>query len=114
MEGREKNYRKKLYEMHADFCKIFTNPKRVEIIYLLSNGEKTVNELAAEMQLSQSNVSQHLALLRQRGIVKTRRQGNNLFYSLSNKKILKACNLIKEILIEKEIEKGKMLKELAA
>jgi len=92
---------KLLYQIHADICKVFASPKRLEIIDLLRNGEKTVNELVELMNLPQSSVSQHLAILRERGIVETRRAGNNVLYRIADERILKACDLMREFLLDR-------------
>ena len=52
------------------------------------------------MEISQANLSQHLALMRQRGIVTTRCEGLNVFYKLSNPKIIQACDLMRQVLLE--------------
>ncbi len=102
---------KELYEMHAEICKIFTHPKRLEIINLLRDGEKSVGELVELSDIPQSNLSQHLAILRQRGIVSTRRGGINIYYSISNPKILKACDTMREVLLEQLAQRGKIAEE---
>ncbi|MCZ7381231.1 MAG: metalloregulator ArsR/SmtB family transcription factor [Candidatus Methanoperedens sp.] len=84
---------KKIFEMHAEICKVFTNPKRLEIISLLRDGEKTVNELTELADVPQANVSQHLTVLRQNNVVTTRRNGANIYYKIANPKILQACDL---------------------
>jgi ArsR family transcriptional regulator len=72
----------------------------VEIIEKLRNCEMSVTELAEVLEISQSNLSQHLALMRQRGILTTRREGLNVFYSLSTPKITQACDLMRQVLLE--------------
>ena len=89
-----------LYKLHADICRTLGNPKRLEIIDTLRRRELTVTELAAALEISQSNLSQHLALMRQQGILVARREGLNAFYSLSNPKILQACELMREVLAD--------------
>ncbi len=102
----------KIFEMHAEICKIFTNPKRLEIINLLKDKEKTVSELAELAGIPQANISQHLAILRQNGVVTTRREGANIYYKIANPKILQACDLMKEVLLEKFAEGERLAKEL--
>jgi ArsR family transcriptional regulator len=63
-----------LYELHASICQTLSNPKRLEIITHLRDGERTVTELMDAMQISQANLSQHLGLMRQKGIVIARRE----------------------------------------
>jgi ArsR family transcriptional regulator len=91
---------RQLYELHADICHTLANPKRLEIIDTLQNGEMAVSELAGVMEISQANLSQHLAIMRQRGIVTPRREGLNVFYRLSNPKIIQACDLMRQVLLE--------------
>ena len=89
-----------LYELHASICQTLANPKRLEIIDRLRNRELSVTELAGVLEISQANLSQHLSLMRQRGIVTTRRDGLNVFYKLSNPKIIQACDLMRQVLVE--------------
>lgn len=89
-----------LYKLHAGICHILANPKRLEIIDLLRGGELTVAELTATLEISQSNLSQHLSLMRERGILSVRREGLKAFYSMSSPKILQACELMREVLVE--------------
>lgn len=104
---------KKIYEMHADICKVFTSPKRLEIISLLRDGEKTVNELAEQAGVLQANISQHLTVLRQNNVVTTRRDGANVYYKIANPKILQACDLMREVLLEKLSENEKLVKRIS-
>jgi len=89
-----------LYKLHAGICHTLANPKRLEIIDTLRIREMSVTELANVLEISQSNLSQHLALMRQRGILTSRREGLNVFYSLSNPKITQACDLMRQVLLE--------------
>ncbi len=89
-----------LYALHAGICQTLANPKRLEVIDRLRDGEKSVTELAEAMKISQANLSQHLAVMRQKGIVTTRREGLNVYYRLSNPKIIKACDLMRQVLLE--------------
>ncbi|MEW6030296.1 MAG: ArsR/SmtB family transcription factor [Chloroflexota bacterium] len=101
-----------LYELHASICQTLANPKRLEIINLLRDDEMTVSELTESMQISQANLSQHLALMRQKGIVIARREGLNIHYRLGNPKIIKACDLVRQVLIE-NLESNAALVETA-
>ncbi len=104
---------KKIFEMHAEICKVFTNPKRLEIISLLRDGEKTVNELTELAVVPQANVSQHLTVLRQNNVVTTRRNGANIYYKIANPKILQACDLMREVLLEQLKENEKIVKRMS-
>lgn len=103
---------KRIFELHAEICKTFTNPKRLEILDLLRAGEKSVNELVQLAGINQSNLSQHLAILRGKGIVQTRRDGLNIYYSITNPKIIKAFDIMREILYEQLALNENLAKEL--
>ncbi len=91
---------RQIYKLHASICHTLSNPKRLEIIDQLRARESSVTELAEALEISQGNLSQHLAIMRQKGIVTTRRKGLNVFYKLSNPKIIKACDLMRQVLLE--------------
>ena len=91
---------RQIYKLHAGICHTLANPKRLEIIDKLRTRELSVTELTVALEISQANLSQHLSLMRQTGIVTTRREGLNIYYSLSNLKIIQACDLMREVLIE--------------
>jgi ArsR family transcriptional regulator len=101
---------KKIYKLHAELCKTLANPTRLEILSLLRDGEKSVTELTALTGVRQATISQHLAVLRQRGVVSTRKDGVNIFYKIANPKIVKACDIIREALFEQLAEMEKLVK----
>ncbi len=98
---------KAIFEMQAEICKTLTNPKRIEILNSLRNEEKTVTELVDALGASKANVSQHLAVMRHKGILTTRRDGVNIYYRVSNPKVIEACSLMKEVLFEQQTAKKK-------
>ncbi len=103
-----------LYKLHASICQTLANPKRLEIIDQLRRGEMSVTELAKALGISQSNLSQHLAIMRQMGIVTTWREGVSAYYQLSNPKITQACDLMRQVLLEHleadaKLARGKMM-----
>ena len=99
------------YNLHADMCKTISNPRRQAILDTIRNGEMTVSELIEKTGISQANLSQHLSILRSKGVVNTRRDGNNVYYSLSNLKIIKAYDLISEVLEDSTTSRNKAIKE---
>jgi ArsR family transcriptional regulator len=101
-----------IYELHADLCKIFSNAKRLEIIDSLKDKEMSASELIARIGLSKANLSQHMSVLKLKGVILTRREGVNIYYRIANPKILQACHLIREVLFEQFQEKGKMVSNL--
>ena len=101
-----------VYELHADVCKIFSNAKRLEIINMLRDRELSASELLEKTGLSKANLSQHMAVLKSKGVIITRKEGINVYYCIANPKIIQACNLMKEVLQEQLEEKGKMASRL--
>lgn len=97
-----------LYDMQAEVCKVLSSPKRIEIINALKDKEKSVTELVGILGIPKANVSQHLAIMRLKGILKTRRDGVNIYYSITSPKVVQACVLMKEVLMELMIERRKM------
>ena len=99
------------YNLHADMCKTISNPRRQAILDTIRDGEMTVSELIERTGISQANLSQHLSILRSKGVVKTRRDGNNIYYSISNIKIINAYDLISEVLEDSMASREKAIKE---
>ena len=89
-----------LYLYHAEMCKVFSHPKRLELINVLRDREMSVGELSQRLSLPIGNLSQHLAMMRERHILLSRKEGNMVYYRIGNPKLLKAFDLLREILFE--------------
>lgn len=92
-------YDLELFRLKSELCKTFADPKRLIILNELRHGEKQVGELAVLLKLPQAVVSRQLALLRSKGIVTPRRDGTNVYYSLTDSKIIEACDIVHEVLL---------------
>lgn len=90
----------KIYALQADLCKALAHPIRLQVLDLLSEHERSVEELASLIGTGQSNLSQHLAALRRQKLVVPRRAGMNVFYTLSDPKIADACSITRELLAD--------------
>jgi DNA-binding transcriptional ArsR family regulator len=99
-----------LYKLKAELCKTFSDPKRLIIISELRSGEKSVSDLSRVLEINQAVVSRQLAILREKGVVTPRREGTNVYYSLTDPKIGEACDLVHEVLLN-QIEKNRELSE---
>ncbi|HEX9896895.1 MAG TPA: metalloregulator ArsR/SmtB family transcription factor [Dehalococcoidales bacterium] len=99
-----------LFKLLAESYKAFCDPKRLIIINELRKGQKSVGDLVRILATPQAAVSRHLAVLRQRGIVDARREGANVFYSLSDPLICEACDVVQRI-VAARIEKHNKLVE---
>ncbi|MFA4857951.1 MAG: metalloregulator ArsR/SmtB family transcription factor [Candidatus Margulisiibacteriota bacterium] len=102
---------KQLYELHAEICETLANPIRIEIINTLRDKELSVGALLSKLKIKKANLSQHLALMRAKGIVKARRDGINIFYRIANPKVIKACDIMRQVLIEQLTNVNKTLKK---
>ena len=76
---------KERFEIQAEFCKAMAHPVRLEIIDRLKARELSVGELAEAVGVSQANLSQHLSVLRMRGVVRARGQGNGDVHALAHR-----------------------------
>ena len=103
---------RELYEIHAEICKVFSSPIRLEILNLLRAGGMSVTDLIEKTRLSQANISQHLSIMKSKGIVISNRKGKNIYYKLTNTKIIKAFDIIREFLAERLKEDGKIVERL--
>lgn len=89
---------REISKVHAKTCQVFANAHRIEIIEALIKQEKTTEELAKLLNTSQPNVSQHIKMMRDRGIVVSERRDHQVFHKLSNEKIIKLFLLERDIL----------------
>jgi len=96
-----------IFELHAEFCKMIASPKRLKIIELLAKKELSVSEIAKALKVPHSNVSQHLRVLRSRHIVIARKEGQNVYYRLTNNRLPKICAEIRSILLDGMENRGK-------
>ncbi|HET6246009.1 MAG: winged helix-turn-helix transcriptional regulator [Bacteroidetes bacterium] len=103
---------KKIFELHADVCKALGNPLRIEVIDILQDKEFCFSDILEITGGLKSNLSQHLSLMTKKGILKVRKDGQCNYYSLSSKKVAKACNLMREVLIENLKKNQKVLEKL--
>jgi ArsR family transcriptional regulator len=101
-----------LYERHADMCKVFSNAVRLRILSVIGKREMSVAAIAKNLGVALGTVSPHLLMMKQRRVLGSRKKGNQVFYRLANPKILRAFDLIREILSEQMREEGQMGREL--
>jgi DNA-binding transcriptional ArsR family regulator len=90
----------RLWEMQADICQTLANPKRLQILNLLKDGELSVGAMVQTLGLAKANLSQHLGLMRQKGILSARRQGTAVYYRLATPGITAACGIMRQVLAE--------------
>lgn len=88
---------KQLRNFKADFFKALAHPLRIEILDALREGELTVNEISQRFEVEPANASQQLAVLRNKNIVYTRKEGPNVYYAVSDMTVFKLLDVAKEI-----------------
>ncbi len=98
---------RELFDLHAEFCKLIASPRRLMIIELLARKELSVGEIAHALDVPHSNVSQHLRVMRSRHIVEARRDGQTVYYRLTNVRLPAVCAEIRSILLEGMDMRGK-------
>ncbi|MBI4331537.1 MAG: helix-turn-helix transcriptional regulator [Chloroflexi bacterium] len=81
-------------------CKVFSHPKRLELINVLREKEMSVGDLSERLGLAIGNLSQHLAMMKQRRILASRKEGNMVYYRIANPKLLDAFDILREMLFE--------------
>ena len=99
--------REEIVKLHAQVCSGLADPNRIMIIYSLADGPRNVTEIATAVELPQPTVSRHLKILRERGIVRSERDGQTIIYQLCDQRVVQALDLLRATL-------GDMLKDQAA
>lgn len=89
-----------LFERHAEFCKMFSNPKRLQILHLLRDGEYSVGEISDETGIAQPTVSQHLRKMRDQGVVTRRDAGLNNYYEIADERIVDGMETMRDVLLD--------------
>ena len=89
-----------VFSRHAEMCKVFSSPIRLQVLNILREQEMSVSNLAGRLGVAIGNLSQHLNMMKQRRVLVSRKDGNVVYYRLANPKMLKAFDLIREILFE--------------
>ncbi len=88
-------------QLHADICFGLAEPRRILILYALSERPHNVGELAEALHISQPATSRHLNILRERGMVLAQREGQTVVYTLADGRIIQALDLLRAVLADK-------------
>jgi rhodanese-related sulfurtransferase/predicted transcriptional regulator len=105
----KRHFKDQLYEQFARIGKALSNPHRLELVELLSQGERTVEDLAAEANLPIANASQHLQVLRAAQLVDVRREGLYAYYRLSDERVFRAWQVLRELGEQQLAEVGRLV-----
>jgi len=85
-------------QLHAEICAGLADPSRIMILYELSSGPRNVTELCTTLNMPQPMTSRHLKVLRERGMVTAERQGTVIQYSLADRRLIEALDLLRAAL----------------
>lgn len=107
----KREFKDKVYSELARITKSMANPHRLEIIELLAQGEFSVEQIAGQTSLSIANASQHLQVLKVAQLVEINRQGNFIYYRLSNNNVFKAWKALRELGVERIAAIEKVVRE---
>ena len=102
----------RIFELQAEICQTLANPKRLQILSLLKKGELAVGEMVKAMRIAKANLSQHLSVMRQKGILVARREGTMIYYRLARPKITEACAIMREVLMDSLADQEKLSKSI--
>lgn len=110
VKGKETNFT--IYEMQANICHALSHPVRLYILDLLSDEELNCTQLLDILEIPKANLSQHLSVLKEAGILKTRKEGQFQLVSLAIPRIKDACLLVRKILADRLLEEEKSMSEI--
>ena len=102
-----------LTELQAEILKTLASPRRLQILHRLADGPCEVGRLAEDLNVSQPNVSQHLAVLRAAGLVEAEREGRGARYRLADPDVMLACGIMRGVL-ERRLRRLAALSETTA
>lgn|SRR5512143_1451399 len=100
-------------QLQADFCFALSDPTRILILYALQSGPANVTELTQEVGTSQPTASRHLKVLRDRGLVRTTRQGTTVQYELADTRLIQALDLLRAVMRDRLAYRASLVNEIA-
>ncbi|GED89546.1 ArsR/SmtB family transcription factor [Streptomyces sp. NPDC002405] len=103
-----------LYQLKAEFFKTLGHPARIRVLELLSEREHAVAEMLPEVGIEPAHLSQQLAVLRRANLVRTRKEGSNVYYSLANLEVAELMRVARSILSGVLAGQAELLADLRA
>jgi DNA-binding transcriptional ArsR family regulator len=110
----EPSLRAELEELTASVCRALNDPKRLMILYVLSGRALSVGELCDALGASQSNVSQHLAVLRESGLVEASRDARRVIYTLRDRRVVDAIDLLRNVMGDELVRRQRLRRPASA
>lgn len=100
-------------QLHAEICGGLADPNRIMILYTLFQSPHNVTELSNELEMSQPLVSRHLKVLRERGMVTSKRNGTVIVYSLADKRLVQALDLLRAAMHDMMAKRAELVEAIA-
>jgi len=97
-------------QLHANICSAISEPNRILLLYAIHENPRNVNSLAEYVGVSQSAASRHLKVLKERGLINAQRDGNQVIYFLADDRIIKALNMLRELMLDNLSQHADLLK----
>ncbi|NTU55938.1 MAG: helix-turn-helix transcriptional regulator [Anaerolineales bacterium] len=107
------NLETEITQLHAEICAGLADPNRILILYSLSQSPRNVTELCNELNMPQPLVSRHLKVLRERGMVTTKRHGTNILYILADDRLIQALDLLRAVMRDGLTKRAELVEALA-
>ncbi len=101
--------RQEIIQLEADFCAALSDPTRIFILYALSERPCNVTELTNDLGVPQPTTSRHLKVLRERGLVFTKRQGTMITYHLTDQRVIRAMDLLRSAMRDRLTQQANLL-----
>lgn len=104
---------REIHQLHAEICQALSDPTRILILYELRDGPKNVSDLAEILHTSQPTISRHLKVLRDRRLVIATRDGTNVYYTLADRRVIEALDLLRKVMAQSIEDRQALIQEVA-
>ena len=108
-----KTLESEITQLHAEICAGLADPNRIMLLYSLSQSARNVTELCNELEMPQPLISRHLKVLRERGMVTTERRGTVIVYTLADKRLIEALDLLRAVMHDNISKRAELVHALA-
>ena len=99
-------------QLEAELCFALADPSRILILYALDDGPRNVTDLAATLGVTQPTTSRHLKILRERGLVTSERHGVTIEYSINDRRIIQALDILRTVLRDRLVARANLMEEV--
>lgn len=106
----ERSLQQEIRRLHAQICQALADPKRIALLYTLDKGRQCVTDLAQGLDAPQPTVSYHLKVLRERGLAVAEQDGTSVYYSLADRRIIEALELLRAMLADSLAQQGDLVR----